>query len=66
MNFVLTLFAYDMLSKVLIELFGEGGVMQSPVWFVAEGAVVGLIIGYFATKFGGEGPATVKHRATNK
>ena len=59
MNFVLTLFIYDMLGDVLVELFGDNGLMSSPFWFVAEGAVAGLIIGYFATRFGGEGPATV-------
>lgn len=31
----------------------------SPFWFVLEGAVIGLIIGFFATRFGGEGAETV-------
>ena len=58
MNFVLTLFAYDMLTQAMEAIFGLDGVLSSPFWFVAEGAVVGLIIGYVATRFGGEGVET--------
>jgi hypothetical protein len=60
MNFVLTLFIYDRLAEMMLDLLGKDGMFQSPFWFVAEGAIVGLIIGYFATRFGGEGPATVR------
>ena len=59
MNFVLTFFAYDYMKAVLVSLFGEGGVIRSPFWFSAEGALIGLIIGYFATRLGGEGEETV-------
>ena len=62
MNFVLTLFIYDRLATMMVELFGEGGLFVSPFWFVLEGAIVGIFIGYFATRFGGEGPATVQQR----
>ena len=62
MNFVLTLFIYDRLAEMMLELPVGGGLFQSPFWFVAEGAVVGLVIGYFATRFGGEGPVTVRQR----
>ena len=58
MNFVLVFFAHDLMSEMLVAVFGEHGAMQSPFWFVAEGAIIGLVIGYFATKLGGEGPAT--------
>ena len=58
MNFVLTFFAYDMLKQAMEAIFGLDGVLNSPFWFVAEGAVVGLIIGYVATRFGGEGVET--------
>ncbi len=60
MNFVLTLFIYDRLAVLMVELFGADGLLLSPFWFVAEGAFVGLLIGYFATRFGGEGAATVQ------
>ena len=60
MNFVLTLFIYDRLAVLMVELFGVDGLLLSPFWFVAEGAIVGLLIGYFATRFGGEGAATVQ------
>jgi hypothetical protein len=60
MNFVLTLFIYDRLEVMMLQLMGEDGLFLSPFWFVVEGAIVGLLIGYVATRFGGEGPATVQ------
>ncbi|MCB2263074.1 MAG: hypothetical protein LGR52_09070 [Candidatus Thiosymbion ectosymbiont of Robbea hypermnestra] len=60
MNFVLTFFAYDALAAMMLTLFGDQGPMRSPFWFVAEGALVGLVIGYLATRFGGEGSETVR------
>ncbi len=59
MNFVLVFFAYDVMSAMMVRVFGEGGVLSSPFWFTVEGAIVGSIIGYFATRFGGEGKETV-------
>ena len=59
MNTVLLMFAYDLIARGMIAIFGEGGALQSPYWFVVEGAIVGMIIGYLATRFGGEGPSTV-------
>ena len=59
MNFVLVFFAYDVMADMIVAMFGEGGLVSSPFWFTVEGAVIGLIIGFFATQFGGEGPETV-------
>ena len=59
MNFVLTFFAYDMMKAMLTATFGAEGLLASPWWFILEGALVGLLIGYVATRFGGEGAATV-------
>lgn len=59
MNFVLVFFAYDEMQKMMLSLFGENGLLSSPFWFTAEGAIIGLIMGYFATRFGGEGKETV-------
>ena len=59
MNFVLTFFAYDTMKAMMTSLFGADGILTSPFWFTVEGAVVGLVIGYAATRFGGEGPQTV-------
>ena len=59
MNFVLVFFAYDVMADMIIAMFGEGGLISSPFWFVVEGAIIGLIIGFLATRFGGEGPETV-------
>jgi hypothetical protein len=59
MNFVLVFFAHELMTDMMVSVFGADGVLQSPFWFVSEGALVGLVIGYFATRLGGEGPATV-------
>ena len=59
LNFVLVFFAHNQMNAVLVSLFGADGVLQSPFWFVAEGALVGLLIGYLATRFGGEGRAAL-------
>ncbi len=59
MNFVLTFFAYDVMKAMMMSLFGAEGVLTSPFWFAAEGTLVGLFIGYFATRFGGEGKETL-------
>ena len=56
MNFVLTFFAHDAMEAMLVSIIGGGNIF---LWFTAEGAVIGLIIGYFATRFGGEGKETV-------
>jgi hypothetical protein len=55
LNFVLVFFAYDVMSEMMVSVFGEGGSPSSPFWFAAEGAFVGFVIDYFATRFGGEG-----------
>ena len=47
------------MAALLVAMFGEDGVIQSPFSFTAEGAVIGLVIGYFATRFGGEGSETL-------
>ncbi len=59
MNFVLTFFAYDTMKDILVAMFGPDGALTSPFWFTLEGALVGLLIGYLATRFGGEGKETV-------
>ena len=59
LNFVLTFFAYDDMQIIMLIVFGENGLLISPFWFTAEGAVIGLIIGYFATRYGGEGRNTI-------
>jgi hypothetical protein len=58
LNFVLTFFAYREMSDVIAVVLGAASGSASPYWFVVEGAIVACIIGYFATRFGGEGPRT--------
>jgi hypothetical protein len=60
MNFVLTFFAYREMTDVMIAVFGRDGTLSSPFWFVAEGAVIAGIMGYCATRLGGEGRETVE------
>ncbi|MEM9622148.1 MAG: hypothetical protein AAF993_10895 [Pseudomonadota bacterium] len=62
MNFVLTFFIYDQLQMILTQSVFDG--VSSPFWFVLEGAMVGLLIGYFATLLGGEGKDTIEERLT--
>ena len=59
MNFVLAFFAYDVMQAMMTHMFGVDGFLSSPFWFVSEGALIGLLIGYVATKFGGEGKESV-------
>ena len=60
LNFVLVFFAYNDMKDIMEHAFGPTGVLSSPFWFVLEGGLVGISIGYFATRFGGEGKATVE------
>ncbi len=62
MNFVLTFFAYYDMKDIMVNVFGSNGALSSPFLFVFEGAIVGVVIGYFATRFGGEGKETVEER----
>lgn len=64
MNFVLTFFAYDVMQAAVQSLFGPESPLASPFWFTLEGAIVGLIIGFAATRFGGEGRETVTRAVT--
>jgi len=59
MNFVLTFFAFDVMQDMTQTIFGKTDTVSTVFWFTLEGAIVGFIIGYFATKFGGEGKETV-------
>lgn len=60
LNFVLSLVAYDTLEALMRSTFGENGLIASPFWLALEGALFGFIIGYLATKYGGEGSALLE------
>jgi len=60
LNFVLTLFIYEPLQQFTLAFFGADGLLSSPFWFVAEGALIGLIIGFTATRYAGEGKNVVQ------
>ena len=57
MNLVLVFFAHAEVSALITAAIG---VAASPFWLVVEGAVLGGLIGFLATKAGGEGPDTVE------
>ena len=59
MNFVLVFLIYDQLQISLINLMGPDSFFLSPFWYVVDGAIIGLIIGFVATRFGGEGKEAV-------
>jgi len=61
MNLVLTLFAEETLGRMTAYMFGGSSAFASPYWFVLEGAIVGGLIGWAATRFAGEGGATLGH-----
>jgi hypothetical protein len=46
-------------AAMLVAMSGEERIIRSPFWFTAEGTLVGLVIGYVATRFDGEGRETV-------
>ena len=66
LNFVLVFFVYDTFATMMVTIFGADGLFQSPFWFALEGAIVGFIIGYFATRFGGEGKEAVAADLSNE
>lgn len=55
MNFVAILLAPEVMRAFMRAAFGEGGLLASPFWFVAEGAGAGLVIGYLVMRFAAEG-----------
>lgn len=44
LNFIIMLFLYEPLSSMLAKAFVNYPAFQSPMWFIAEGALVALII----------------------
>lgn len=55
LDFVLTFFAWDQMKSLLVAFYGGTGPLTSPWWFALEGAIIGLLIGYVATKLGKSG-----------
>ena len=55
LNFVLSLFAWNTLKTMSVAFYDRAGieagsVLSSPYWFALEGAIVGLFIGFIATR----------------
>ncbi|MGE0846397.1 MAG: hypothetical protein AB7L41_09005 [Flavobacteriaceae bacterium] len=58
LNLVATLMMWDVFAEAGASFFGEGSIWASPWWFIAEGAVTGLVIGWLCNRFGGYGAGT--------
>ncbi len=56
LNLLLVFLMYDDLALMMVGFFGEDGLFRSPLWFVVDGAIAGLLIDWIATKTTGEGP----------
>lgn len=54
----LSLVSYDMISQVM-EVFYIG-YFKSPYWIMIDGAILGAVIDYFATKYYGQGKKLFK------
>ena len=59
MNLMISLIAHMEVTAMMISTFGPDSVISSPYWLVLEGALIGLLMGYLCTKYGGEGKNTV-------
>ena len=55
MNFVLTLFAYEQICTMVIAVMGEYARYTSPFLMIVEGALIGLLMDYFLTRWFGDG-----------
>jgi hypothetical protein len=56
MDFILALFLYGELTEMMTRIPW----FSSPFWIVAEGVIVGAVIDYFCTRYGGEGADCVQ------
>lgn len=59
MNLLLVLLMHDQLALMVQQFGAPDPPFESVWWIVAEGAVIGAIIDWAATRHGGEGPAIV-------
>lgn len=59
MNLVAVLLAYPAFEASLARSVLADTVWASPFWWILEGVIVGLAIGFTATRLGGEGEGTL-------
>ncbi|MEL7347261.1 MAG: hypothetical protein AAFN17_05860 [Pseudomonadota bacterium] len=57
MNALCVMLGHEFMADFLAEIFGPDSILASPILFVPEGAVAGVIIAYLVMRFGGEGRA---------
>lgn len=59
MMLVLWMLAQTEFDAVATAIFGEGSLFSSGAWSIVDGMVIGAIMSFLATRFGGEGKETV-------
>jgi len=59
MMFTFWLIAHVRLDAIAIQMFGTSSFLASGARVIVDGIIIGLIIDFVATKFGGEGKETV-------
>ena len=50
MNLMVVLFAYEGMREFTMTIHFSNGELSSPFWFVLDGVVIGVIVGYVSTK----------------
>lgn len=56
---LLWLLAHERMDAIMVTIFGEGSFFAHGAWAIIDGVILGLIIGWTASRFGGEGKETV-------
>lgn len=59
MMLVLWMIAQPQFDAVAIAMFGENSIFSSGAWSIVDGLVIGSLMSFLATRFGGEGKETV-------
>lgn len=59
MMLILWMLAQTELDAMAIAMFGENSIFSSGVWSIIDGLVLGALMSFLATRFGGEGKETV-------
>ncbi len=59
MHLMLVLLAYEEMTAI-ITVLGDIVGIQSPYWILIDGTILGILMGWIETKFGGEGDLPVQ------
>ncbi|MCF4099042.1 hypothetical protein [Maritalea mediterranea] len=59
MMLILWMLAQTEFDAVAVAIFGEGAIFSSGAWSIVDGIIIGALMSFLATRFGGEGKETV-------